>query len=132
MVGTRSNFEKWEPNVAARLISMSSCGWRLQKSHLRPHRGNAKTAKSVALKADTKVDRVLRRRCQKFDAEAKYNANALRTTRSDLEPINSRTYFTGGLPYEITWSLYFLRLNWSPRFFCSAARRSRCSVAPTK
>ena len=25
----------------------------------------------------------------------------------DYKPINSRTYFTGGLPYEITLSLYF-------------------------
>ena len=44
----RSNFEKWEPNVAARLISMSLCDWGLQKSPLRPQRANAKASKSVA------------------------------------------------------------------------------------
>lgn len=45
-------------------------------------------------------------------------------------PISSRTYFAGGLPYEITWSLYFLRSKFG--FFSAAARKSRCSVAPTK
>src|SRR6266576_5647484 len=49
MAGMRSNFEKWEPNVAARLISMSLCVWRLQESQVRRHRAKAKTAKSVAL-----------------------------------------------------------------------------------
>src|SRR5215813_12028929 len=50
MAGTKSTFEKWEPNVAARLISMSSCDWPLQESRLRQHRANAKIARSVELK----------------------------------------------------------------------------------
>src|SRR3954469_9437741 len=50
----RSNFEKWEANVAARLISMSLCDWGLQKSQLRRQRANAKASKSVAPKARSK------------------------------------------------------------------------------
>src|SRR3954449_10550102 len=46
----RWNFEKWEPDVAARLISMSLCDSRPQKNQLRRH-VNAKTEKSVARKA---------------------------------------------------------------------------------
>ena len=126
----RSNFEKWELNVAARLISMSLCGWRLQKSQPRWHRANAKTAKSVAPKrlnwsvccSHGPVGR----------SEQQLSWTGHRPVGYSYNPISSRTYFTGGLPYEITWSLYFLRLNWSPSFFCSAARKSRCSVAPTK
>jgi len=53
----------------------------------------------------SKVDRLLqktmresRRRRRKSGGKAAYIANALRTARSIYNPINSRTYFTGGLP----------------------------------
>src|SRR5947207_7887612 len=45
----RSNFEKWEPNVAARLISMSLCGWPLQERQPALCHGSATLPKSAAL-----------------------------------------------------------------------------------
>jgi len=45
----RSNFEKWEPNVVARLISMSLCDWRLQESQPALCRESATLPKSAAL-----------------------------------------------------------------------------------
>src|SRR3954469_20186932 len=85
----RSNFAKWETNVAARLTSMSLCDSGLQKSQQRRQRANAKASKSVARKTNPTVDRLLRRRCQKVCAEGALYANALRTTLSTY--INSRT-----------------------------------------
>jgi len=47
----RSNFEKWGPSVAARLTSMSSCGWQLLRGQRRPHRADDARPKSAAPKA---------------------------------------------------------------------------------
>ena len=88
------------------------------KSQLRRHRANAKTAKSVAInpRNDGFQPSVLTRRlgsCRSLKHQFAHVFHGRAAIRDDLV-------------------IVFLRLNWSPTFFCSAARKSRCSVAPTK
>src|ERR1041385_4365177 len=115
----RGSFAKWGRNVAARSTSMNWCSYGMESGELRP-----RVPSQNPLKLGDKVvpHDLEGRLCQVPISKRRF-------TETPYRPINSRTYFTGGLPYEITWSLYFLRLKSLPSLSWSAARRSRCSVA---
>src|SRR5205809_7848682 len=89
MAGMRSNFEKSEPNVVARLISMNWCGWPVQKSRLRQHRANARTAKNVA--PSSTVDRLARRPCRELVSEGAPSGQRVQENAFHYNPSNYRT-----------------------------------------
>src|SRR5712671_1472269 len=97
MGGMRSNSEKWEANDVARLISTSWCGWRLRKRQRALCRGSATLPKSAAPRApELGVFAVATALWAVQSGSAELNRP--QAGGYNYKPINSRTYFTGGLP----------------------------------